>query len=263
MRAEAELLVGVYLWFYVGWGINYFRKDFFTRSSLEYVAYQDSTFHHFLADYTRRLNQAYTQSPFPSHEVIEKEAKQLFAQVPSRFGLSSPKAYQHPKRVMFNTLYSGVGVLGYMGPFFAESQLNRELPSLQWPFTYAHEYSHLLGVSSEAEANFWAYQICIRSVSPAVRYSGYFGLLPYVLSNAAALLEEADYRQLLSSIRPEILQTLREKQAYWQARYNPVVGRVQELMYEYYLKGNQIPSGQKNYAEVVAMILSLPDEWWN
>ena len=263
LRAEAELLVGVYLWFYVGWGINYFRKDFFTRSSLEYVAYQDSTFHHFLADYTRRLNQAYTQSPFPSHEVIEKEAKQLFAQVPSRFGLSSPKAYQHPKQVMFNALYSGVGVLGYMGPFFAESQLNRELPSLQWPFTYAHEYSHLLGISSEAEANFWAYQICIRSVSPAVRYSGYFGLLPYVLSNAAALLEEADYRQLLSSIRPEILQTLREKQAYWQARYNPVVGRVQELMYEYYLKGNQIPSGQKNYAEVVAMILSLPDEWWN
>lgn len=115
LRAEAELLVGVYLWFYVGWGINYFRKDFFTRSSLEYVAYQDSTFQHFLADYTRRLNQAYTQSPFPSHEVIEKEAKQLFAQVPSRFGLSSPKAYQHPKRVMFNTLYSGVGVLGYMG----------------------------------------------------------------------------------------------------------------------------------------------------
>lgn len=128
LRTEAELLVGVYLWFYVGWGINYFRKDFFTRSSVEYVAYQDSTFQHFLADYTRRLNQAYTQSPFPSHEIIEKEVKQLFAQVPSRFGLSSPRSYQHPKQVMFNALYSGVGVLGYMGPFFAESQLNRELP---------------------------------------------------------------------------------------------------------------------------------------
>lgn len=152
--------------------------------------------------------------------------------------------------------------VGLHGPFFAESQLNRELPPLQWPFTYAHEYSHLLGISSEAEANFWAYQICIRSVSPAVRYSGYFGLLPYVLSNAATLLEEEDYRQLLASIRPEILQPLREKQAYWQARYNPWVGRVQELMYEYYLKGNQIPSGQKNYAEVVAMILALPGGWW-
>ena len=104
LRAEAELLVGVYLWFYVGWGINYFRKDFFTRSSVEYVAYQDSTFQHFLADYTRRLNQAYTQSPFPSHEVIEKEVKQLFAQVPSRFGLSSPRSYQHPKQVMFNSI---------------------------------------------------------------------------------------------------------------------------------------------------------------
>ena len=119
MRAEAELLVGVYLWFYVGWGINYFRKDFFTRSSVEYVAYQDSTFQHFLADYTRRLNQAYTQSPFPSHEVIEKGGEAtLWPKVPSRFGLSSPRSYQHPKQVMFNALYSGVGVLGYMGPFF-------------------------------------------------------------------------------------------------------------------------------------------------
>ena len=134
LRAEAELLVGVYLWFYVGWGINYFRKDFFTRSSVEYVAYQDSTFQHFLADYTRRLNQAYTQSPFPSHEIIEKrgEATLCPGALPFRsFFTEKLPASQasHVQRTLFRCRR-----VGLHGPFFfAESQLNRELP----PFAMA------------------------------------------------------------------------------------------------------------------------------
>lgn len=262
LRVEAECVVVCYLWFYWGWGINYFRKGFFVRSSTEAVAYVAEDFHHFLSEYVDSLNRSYTTCPLPPAREIENEMKQLYAQVPSRFGLSVPRSYQHPKQVVFNFLYSGVGVLGYMGPFFAESQLNRELPPLQWPFTYVHEYAHLLGVSSEAEANFWAYQICIRSISPVVRYSGYFGLLPYVLSNAASLLDDEEYRQLLLSIRPEVLQALREKQEYWESRYSPWVGKIQEQVYEWYLKGNQISSGQKNYGEVIAMVLSLPAGWW-
>lgn len=262
LRTEAEWACICYVWFYWGWGMNYFRKDFFSRSGTEPVAYAESDFLQFLHEYTDSLNRSYTVMSFPSAGEIEKEVKQEYARVPSRFGLSVPRSYQHPKYVVWNALYSGVGVLGYMGPFFAESQLNRELPPLQWPFTYAHEYAHLLGVSSEAEANFWAYQICIRSSSPAVRYSGYFGLLPYVLSNAVSLLDEAAYRQLWLSLRPEVQQALREKQEYWQTRYNPWVGRMQEQMYEWYLKGNQISSGQKNYGEVIAMVLSVPSDWW-
>ncbi len=262
LRAEVECAVICYLWFYWGWGINYFRKDFFVRSSTEPVAYVEADFHRFLTAYTDSLNASYTVGEFPASAEIEREVKQLYAQVPSRFGLASPRSYQHPKPVAFNALYSGVGVLGYMGPFFSESQLNRELLPLQWPFTYAHEYAHLLGVSSEAEANFWAYQICIRSQSLSVRYAGYFGLLPYVLSNAAGLLDEEAYQQLCRSIRPEVWEALREKEAYWDSKYSPWVGRIQAQIYEWYLKGNQISSGQKNYGEVISMVLSLPSDWW-
>lgn len=262
LRAEVECAVICYIWFYWGWGINYFRKDFFVRSSTEPVTYVEADFHRFLTAYTDSLNASYTVGEFPASAEIEREVKQLYAQVPSRFGLSSPRSFQHPKPVAFNALYSGVGVLGYMGPFFSESQLNRELLPLQWPFTYAHEYAHLLGVSSEAEANFWAYQICIRSQSPSIRYAGYFGLLPYVLSNAAGLLDEETYQQLCRAIRPEVWGALWEKEAYWDSKYSPWVGRLQSQIYEWYLKGNQISSGQKNYGEVISMVLSLPSDWW-
>ena len=259
VRREAELLVIVYCWFYIGWGVNYFRQDFFTRSGTERVGYREADFRRFLHAYADSLNASYTLRDLPSQEDMEEELKALFASVSSRFGLASPRAYQHPKQVAFNRLYSGVGVLGFMGPFFSESQLNRDLLDVEYPFTYAHEYSHLLGVSSEAEANFWAYQVCIHSRYPAVRYSGYFGLLPYVLSNACSLLGEEECRKLAESVRAEIRDDLHIKHAHWDALYSPFVGSVQDKIYSWYLKGNKIPSGQKNYAEVIGMILSLPD----
>ena len=101
---------------------------------------------------------------------IRREVKRIYRQVPGYFALTVPKDYQCPKQSLVNDLYSKVGVLGYMGPFFDESHLNHELLPVQYPFTYAHELSHLLGVSSEAEANFWAYQVCIRSADRYVRY---------------------------------------------------------------------------------------------
>ena len=91
---------------------------------------------------------------------------------------------------------------------------------------------------------------------------GYFGLLPYVLVNAAGLLNENDFRKWTEAIRPEVKEHYRLLHKYRQELYNPAIGKIQETVYNWYLKSNRISSGQKNYAEVVGMILSLPEEWW-
>ena len=41
---------------------------------------------------------------------------------------------------------------GFMAPLFSGSCLNADILSFDFPFTYAHEYAHLLGVSNEAES---------------------------------------------------------------------------------------------------------------
>ena len=146
-----------------------------------------------------------------------------------------------------------------MGPFFAESHLNRELSRLEYPFTYAHELSHLLGIGSEAEANFWAYTVCTASSDPAIRYSGFFGIFPYVISNARNLLGREECSSWLSTVDSRIVGQLGDRQRFWSARYSPFIGKIQESMYEMYLKGNRISSGQKNYAEVVLLLLSVED----
>ena len=147
-----------------------------------------------------------------------------------------------------------------MGPFLAEAQLNADLPAVQYPFTYAHEFSHLLGVSNEAEANYWAYRACTESHIEALQYCGHFGLLPYVIANASHLLPKEDYQAWLQTIRPEVKEQFNAKNRYWKERYSPMVGQAQDFVYNLFLKGNQIPSGKKNYAEVIGLLLSLGGE---
>ena len=80
--------------------------------------------------------------------------------------------------------------MGYMGPFFTEFNLNGQLLPVQYPATYAHEMAHVLSISNEAEANLYSYLICTGSSVPEIRFSGYFSLLPYALSNAYVALDK-------------------------------------------------------------------------
>ena len=68
-----------------------------------------------------------------------------------------------------------------MGPFFCEFTLNGDLLPSQYPATYTHEIAPLLGITSEAEANFYAYQVCTRSQVESIRFSGYFSVLSHIL----------------------------------------------------------------------------------
>lgn len=254
---ELGVLALFFAWFYWTWGMNYFRDDWFVRSGVRPAVYEEEHFRRFLSVYTDSLNEAFTAQTFVGEAEMENEIKRLYKKVPERFGLSVPYSFQHPKKSLVNTLYSRVGVLGFMGPFFCESHLNHELLPVQRPFTYAHELSHLLGVSSEAEANFWAWQICICSSNQSIRYSGYLGLLPYVFSNARGLLSETDFRKWVQTVRPEVLLQFSTNQEYWKGHYSKWLGAVQSAIYDFYLKGNRISSGQRNYAEVIGMILSF------
>lgn len=253
----AEVAAWLYVWFYVGWGMNYFRETFYVRAGVQPAAYADADFRAFLRSYTDSLNAAYLRIDSIDRGAVRQAVQASYDRVPPDYGLLPPDAARAPKRVLFSGLYSGVGVLGYMGPFFAEMQLNADLPPAQYPFTYAHELAHVLGVSSEAEANFWAYHACIGSDRPEVRYCGYFGLLPYVIVNARAVLPADDYRAWTDSLRREVILDLNEKQTYWEERYYPPLGRLQDAVYDLFLQGNRIASGRKNYAEVIQMLMSI------
>ena len=45
---EAEILLWIYVWFYIGWGINYYRESFFTRAGVSPAKYDEQRFKDFL-----------------------------------------------------------------------------------------------------------------------------------------------------------------------------------------------------------------------
>lgn len=253
----AEYLLWVYVWFYMAWGLNYFRENFFVRTQIPYVDYSEDDFRSFLSAYTDSLNASFTPVEKIDHAVVAEEVKNGYQEIAGRFGLVPPAAYLHPKPMLIPSLMSGVGVLGYIGPFFTEYNLNPDLLPVQYPFTYAHEMAHVLGISSEAEANLYGFLVCSRSEVPEIRFSAYFALLPYVLGNVYQLLPEEEFEQWKETISPEIKKAYNDKVAYWQGLYSPTIGDIQDTLYNWFLKSNNIPSGRKNYSEVIALLMAL------
>lgn len=252
---EAEIVAWIMVWLYFGWGMNYFRESIYTRGNFTREAFDEVVFKQFMTDYADSLNNSYIPETVEM-SVYENDIKERYSSVPDHYGLSKAKSWQHPKKLLFNRLYTAVGVGGYIGPFFGETHLNADLFPQQKPSSYAHELSHLLGVSNEDEANFWAYQICRTSDIPAVKYSGYYSLLPYVLSNASRVLNEDEYKEYVLSIRPEVRQQLADQQNFWKSKYSRTLGKIQSVIYDSMLKANKIPSGTKNYNQVVELIIA-------
>ena len=75
---EVELLAWVYIWFYLGWGLNYFRYDIYRRMEVEPAGYDEQAFHRFLVSYTDSLNQSYTAEVKTDLERMRQEIKEIY-----------------------------------------------------------------------------------------------------------------------------------------------------------------------------------------
>lgn len=252
----ALFLGWIYVWFYFAWGLNYFRENYYARTTISPATYTAEDFKRFLADYITRLNAGYEPAQFLPPSVVSEEIRKGYTNWKDTFKLTTPPSVLKPKTMLFSSLFSKVGVSGYMGPFFTEFNLNGELRPEEYPSVFAHEAAHRLGVSSEAEANFYAWLICTQSEIPQIRHSGNFMVMGHILGNAFRLLPPEEYRHFLSTIRPEILEQYKSRQEYWQQKYSPGIGKIQNYIYNLFLKSNRISSGLKNYSEVVGLLLS-------
>lgn len=250
------MVAWIYIWFYFAWGLNYFRKDFYNRNDIPRKAYDLVEFRTFLDTYTEQLNASYTANTLQDPGILEEETIKGFNSIAENFGVHATAKRLKAKPILFSGLMSKMGISGYMGPFFCECNLNRENRPEEYPAVYVHESAHKLGITEEAEANFYAFLVCSRSSVPEIRYSGYFSLFGYIAGNARRILPEEEYVDFIARIRPEIKEQYNAYRTYWQSKYSPLLGDIQEYVYNAFLKSNRISSGTKNYSEVVSLLIS-------
>ena len=257
---EIEFCGWIFVWFYMGWGCNYYRDNIFTRAQVQPVEVDSVQLVDFLHKYTDNLNHSYVKTDETDKDKIEEEIKELYKDVPSHLGLALPHSFQKPKKLIFNLLYSSVGVSGYMGPFACESHINEQILPYEYPFVYAHELSHLLGVSNEGEANYWAYRICTKAKNKRIRYAGYYCILPNVARTARTFLSDEEYSEWIKSIDARILEDRKEHERFWAEHLSPWISDIQDYLFNLLLKSNRIYSGTKNYDTVIEMIISLDEQ---
>ncbi len=268
-----RVMMWIYVWFYFAWGLHYFRPSFYDRTGMKQTEFSESEFRDFLEDYITELRNSYEVvrnsmaddsllQPLPRTDagarlltatLVNKGYREIAAQ----FALAYSRDDLYPKTMLWSKGMSAVGVSGYMGPFFSEFNLNGQLLRVEYPFTFAHELAHRLGVASEAEANLYAFLVTKKAPEPWVRFSGYFSMLGYVMQNARGLLDETSYRDYLNRMTSEVLEIYKQRLMYWRGKYKPLPGKVQHKVYNTYLKNNKIGEGTKNYSEVVSLWMTL------
>ena len=268
-----EYLLWLYVWFYAAWGLSYSQSNIYRRMHMIPVEVSEDEFRRFAYAYADSTNASYTVTGLSEgaglsdkeeeEEKGEKEA--VWQYVPEAYrrldhkamGINTPfNAHPKVKTMVFSRLSSMAGVTGSMGPFFCEFTLNADVLRHNYPFTYAHEFSHWLGIANEGEANFYAYLVCTASAEKKIRFSGYYNILPHIINNVYFLLGEKECDAFASHLRPEIRQMLRHDRLYWQAKRNKMIDYAQDIIYEWYLRGNKVEGGRKSYSTVVGIIMA-------
>lgn len=157
-----------------------------------------------------------------------------------------------PKAVALSVPMSYLGITGIYFPFFAEANVNVNIPAYELPFTMAHEIAHAKGVSSESEANLTAYVLCICADDAYLNYSG----LMRAVSNLLNALPDEEYERLRGLLSPEVLQEYRNANEHY-AKYEGAIDTISTFFNDLFLKSNGIASGTRNYGETTQGLVAL------
>lgn len=266
----AEYLLWVYAWFYIAWGLNYSQPNIYARIEMKPVEVSEAKFKAFAYQYADSLNAlSISEKSFFSDSIADDGLKNRvrdailkeYNKIGYKEGINAPfNQHPHAKTMLFTPLSSMSGVTGSMGPFFCEFTLNGDILPHDYPATYAHEFAHFQGVANEGEANFYSYIVCTASADKQVRFSGYYHIFFHVLNNVFDILGEKEGERFLNHIRPEIIQLAKSDRRYWLSKRCKALDAAQDIIFDFYLKGNHVAEGRKSYSGVIGLILAWEEK---
>ncbi len=248
-------ILWIIVWFYMAWGIGYFRPGFHQRFAVAQPAEDKDFFEAFVIRYIDSLNHAYIADPPFDIKEIDRAIEITYEKYHEQLQLPYPCGKRRTKRTMTEGLMTRMGVAGFFDPFFNEVQVNNFALPLTYPFTLAHEKAHQLGIASESECNLYAAIVCTSSDYPLVRYSGYLQTVSYLLGSLRKISPE-EYKAIAEKIDPRVIADFRRIQEHWQNAISPRLSAVQDKVYDSYLKTNKQQAGIRSYSEMVELLMT-------
>jgi hypothetical protein len=244
----------VYVSFYVFWGFNYFRQDIYKRSGLRDFNPGDASFINTFEDLVVNTNSSVCNSSELNHQQIDSLVEDSYAKLSSVLNLSYPMGIRNDKKITFSSFFAKATISGYYGPFFNEVHVNRKIHPLEYPFVLAHEKAHQFGITSEAEANFYAWLVCTQSNSKVLNYSANLALLRFFIFQG---FQREEFPGIVKKLDEKPKQDFNKIREHWRNLKNEKVDKVATQANDAYLKANKIEKGIFDYDGVVKHVVNF------
>jgi len=252
------ILLLVYVYFNLSWGLNYDRRGIAYQLQLNVQAYSTNELDTLLRQVILQLGRVDS----PAHQqrpALTRNSALFDGAVHSYKALSSQDVrFAYPsssvKASFYGYLGDYLGFGGYYNPFTGEAQVNTTMPVFTRPYTACHEIGHQLGYAKENEANFAGYLAARQSDDPAFRYSVYFDLYLYA-ARELYLRDSLLLQPLKAQLSPTVKADFKELQRFNRRYENPFEPVVRRL-YGGYLRANRQPQGMRTYNEVIAWLVA-------
>ncbi|MBS1654706.1 MAG: DUF3810 domain-containing protein [Bacteroidetes bacterium] len=249
----------VYVFFYLLWGLNYSRMGIASQLNLKVKTYSLGELDTLTTVLQNRMNDYAAHIDFKQRDSLAKkqqlfsESVAAYANVAEQYDFLQYKP-ESIKPSIFSYAGNILGFEGYYNPFSGEGQVNTTIPLFMQPFVACHEMAHQLGYAKENEANFVGYLACRSHSSVTFKYSVYFDLYSYAISEVYRR-DTSLAKQFQQKLHPQVKKDMDQWRRFYTQYKNPVEPIIM-WAYGHYLKANNQPAGKLTYNEVVAWLIA-------
>ncbi len=244
----------IYGSFNIVWGFNYYRIPINPRLNITSSKPATAALLEVFEDLVEETNDAYLKMEINEHEEVLNSIQNSYRLNNNFLSIDTTLLSLTPKRISLSRFFASASISGYYGPFFGEVHINKYVPAIEYPSVLAHEMAHKLGVTSEAEANFYAWYTCVHSQDSRLIYSGNFYLLQYFIYECS---KHEGYADIVAKLRPEVKQDFVQTYEYWMKLMNKNVELVASSVNDAYLKTNNVHDGILDYDGVVRYVVDF------
>lgn len=246
-----------YVLFYVLWGFNYFREDLYQRLNLSKHDPDNKAFVKQLKKIVEDTNKSWCTFEKWDKEEVSFQIEKSYQKLAPVLKISYPAGKRRAKPITVSRFFAQAGISGYYGPFFNEVHVNSHILPLEYPFILAHEKAHQFGITSESEANFYAWLVCTQSKSKQLQYSANLHVLQYFLYQGYKLDE---YDAIIARLDKRVKKDLQNIREHWMSMRNEKIDEAASKVNDFYLKTNKIKEGVIEYSGVVKFVMDYSND---
>lgn len=251
-------LLFVYVYFYLFWGLNYYRLGIEHQLGLQNGNFQKEELISLNQYLLRKVNNSkeiclQQRDTFMSSERMFTAAYDGYQVLEKKYPFIR---YQNKsiKSSLFGRFGNYVGFQGYYNPFTGEAQINTRIPNFVQPFVTSHEMAHQIGYASESEANFVGFLAATHSPDTLMQYSAYLDIFLYSFGNLKAV-DSAACKEIAKQLNEGVRRDIRTQREF-ALKHRTFLQNWTDTFYDFYLRQNRQRKGIASYNEVTGWLIA-------